>query len=78
MYEKISHKMIEENIKLKKQIFDYFLKGTQPNNLPPADEGPYFLDSPLLTMCLNELYMNTPEFFKDKAYKQFGFLEFPD
>ena len=61
-----SHFYAKENIKLKTIIFDHFLKGSIPS-MQPLDEKP-FLESPLLTVCLNELYVNTAEFYKNKTY----------
>ena len=42
--------------------------------MQPLDEKP-FLESPLLTVCLNELYVNTAEFYKNKTYQKYGYLQ---
>jgi len=66
--------MIEENVKLKSLIFEHFLKGTQLS----MNEEVSFIDSPLLRICLSELYMGTQAFFQKQAYKTFNFLDYSD
>ena len=54
------------------------MEGTKPQNIPAVEAQPYFLDSPLLTLCLNELYMNSPNFYQKKIYNNYGYLLYPD
>jgi hypothetical protein len=68
--------MIRKNNKLKEDIYENFIKGT---NLPAEKlyKEP-FIDSSLLKLCINELFMSTPAAVQSSLYLSYQYLAFPD
>jgi hypothetical protein len=73
----MSVEMVTSNINLKETIYDHFIKGTNIP-VPKQEHKSHFIDSSLLKLCINELYMNTPAALSQELYLSYEHLAFPN